>query len=53
MKTEDLMSIDEHHDEMEEIYYHHVIMDFVNLIEDYGFDKVINDFRRMMGENEW
>ncbi|CAB5194883.1 hypothetical protein UFOVP176_41 [uncultured Caudovirales phage] len=39
--------------DMEEAHYVHTINAFVLLIEGYGFEKVMSDFRRMMGEREW
>ena len=49
MKTEDLMSIDECHDELEEAHYYHVIDDFVELIVLYGQDKVMHDLKLAIG----
>jgi hypothetical protein len=36
-----------------EMHYYNTINDFVSLIEEYGFEKVMFDFRRMMGEKGW
>lgn len=38
---------------MEEMHYVNTINDFVSLIEVHGFDKVMFDFRRTMGEKDW
>jgi hypothetical protein len=37
----------------EEAHYHHVINDFVSLIEVYGWGKVIGDLREKMGNKSW
>jgi hypothetical protein len=37
----------------EEAHYHHVINDFVSLIEVYGWEKVIGDLRVKMGDIKW
>jgi hypothetical protein len=38
---------------MEEAHYHHVVNDFVSLIEVYGWEKVIGDLREKMGNTAW
>ena len=38
---------------MQESHYVHTINDFVSLIEEHGFDKVMNDLRKTMGERSW
>ena len=38
---------------MEEAHYHHVVNDFVSLIEVYGWEKVIGDLREKMGNTVW
>ena len=37
----------------EEAHYHHVMNDFVSLIEVYGWEKVIGDLRVKMGDIKW
>lgn len=53
LKSEDLMSIDEHQEALEEAHYIHTINAFVELIVLYGWDKVIGDLRQAMGEKQW
>lgn len=53
MKTEDMMSIDEHQEDLEEAHYIHTINAFVELIVVYGWDKVTSDLRAAMGEKKW
>jgi len=53
LKIEDLMSIDEHQEALEEAHYIHTINAFVELIVVYGYDKVIGDFRTAMGNKTW
>jgi hypothetical protein len=40
-------------DDMEEAHYHHVINDFVSLIEVHGWSNVILDLREAMGKKTW
>jgi chitinase len=47
-KTGDMFDID-----LKEAHYAHTINDFIGLIDEYGFETVMFDFRRMMGEREW
>ncbi len=47
--TEDVMSIDEHQEALEEAHYVHTMNAFVELIVVYGYDKVIGDLRTAMG----
>jgi hypothetical protein len=53
LKIEDLMSIDEHQEALEEAHYVHTINAFVELIVLYGWDKVTSDLRAAMGEKKW
>ena len=53
INTDDLMSIDEHHEMLEEAHYTHTINAFVELIVVYGYDKVIGDLRIAMSQKEW
>ena len=53
LNVDDLMSIDEHHEMLEEAHYTHTINAFVELIVVYGWDKVIGDLRQAMGEKQW
>jgi len=50
---EDVMSIDEHQEALEEAHYVHTINAFVELIVVYGYDKVIGDLRTAMAEKTW
>lgn len=38
---------------MEEAHYFHTVNAFVELIVVYGYDKVIGDLRKAMGEVKW
>ena len=51
--TEDMMSIDEHQEDLEEAHYFHTMNAFVELIVVYGYDKVIGDLRTAMAEKTW
>jgi len=51
--TEDVMSIDEHQEALEEAHYVHTMNAFVELIVVYGYDKVTSDLRTAMGEVKW
>jgi hypothetical protein len=51
--TEDVMSIDEHQEALEEAHYVHTMNAFVELIVVYGYDKVIGDLRTAMGNKTW
>ena len=51
--TEDMMSIDEHQEDLEEAHYFHTMNAFVELIIVYGYDKVIGDLRTAMGNKTW
>ena len=51
--TEDVMSIDEHQEVLEEAHYVHTMNAFVELIVLYGWDKVTSDLRSAMGEKQW
>jgi hypothetical protein len=51
--TEDVMSIDEHQEALEEAHYVHTMNAFVELIVVYGYDKVIGDLRSAMGNKTW
>ena len=51
--TEDVMSIDEHQEALEEAHYVHTMNAFVELIVVYGYDKVIGDLRTAMAEKSW
>ena len=51
--TEDVMSIDEHQEALEEAHYVHTMNAFVELIVIYGYDKVIGDLRTAMGNKTW
>ena len=51
--TEDVMSIDEHQEDLEEAYYIHTMNAFVELIVVYGYAKVIGDLRTAMAEKTW
>jgi len=51
--TEDVMSIDEHQEALEEAHYVHTMNAFVELIVVYGYDKVIGDLRTAMAEKTW
>jgi hypothetical protein len=53
LNVDDLMSIDEHHEILEEAHYIHTINAFVELIVVYGYDKVIGDLRIAMSQKEW
>lgn len=53
MDIEDMMSIDEHQEDLEEAHYFHTINAFVELIVVYGYDKVIGDLRAAMGNKTW
>jgi len=53
LTTEDLMSIDEHQEALEEAHYVHTMNAFVELIVVYGYDKVIGDLRTAMGNKTW
>ena len=53
INTDDLMSIDEHHEMLEEAHYIHTINAFVELIVLYGWDTVISDLRAVMAQKEW
>lgn len=50
---DNLMSIDEHQEDLEEAHYVHTINAFVELIVVYGWDKVTSDLRSAMGAKEW
>ena len=53
LTTEDVMSIDEHQEALEEAHYVHTMNAFVELIVVYGYDKVIGDLRTAMAEKTW
>lgn len=53
MKTEDMMSIDEHQEDLEEAHYVHTMNAFVELIVVYGWDKVTTDLVKTMGKKTW
>lgn len=53
MDIEDMMSIDEHQEALEEAHYVHTMNAFVELIVVYGYDKVIGDLRTAMGNKTW
>jgi hypothetical protein len=53
LTTEDVMSIDEHQEALEEAHYVHTMNAFVELIIVYGYDKVIGDLRTAMGNKTW
>ena len=53
MDIEDMMSIDEHQEDLEEAHYFHTMNAFVELIVVYGYDKVIGDLRTAMAEKTW
>lgn len=53
LNVDDLMSIDEHQEALEEAHYIHTVNAFVELIIVYGWDKVIGDLRQAMGEKTW
>ena len=53
LNVDDLMSIDEHNEMLEEAHYIHTINAFVELIVVYGYDKVIGDLRLAMSQKEW
>lgn len=53
LTTEDVMSIDEHQEALEEAHYVHTMNAFVELIVVYGYDKVIGDLRTAMAEKSW
>jgi hypothetical protein len=38
---------------MEEAHYHHVINDFVSLIDEHGWPKVIGDVRAKLVKRDW
>lgn len=53
MKTEDMMSIDEHQDDLEEAHYIHTINAFVELVIMYGSAKVLDDLdKALLGAKE-
>ena len=44
------------HDDLsmyEEAHYHHVINDFVSLIDEHGWPKVIGDVRAKLVQRDW
>ena len=53
MNTDDLMSIDEHQEALEESHYFHTINAFVELIVLYGWDTVMGDLKTTMREKQW
>jgi antitoxin component HigA of HigAB toxin-antitoxin module len=53
LNTDDLMSIDEHQEALEEAHYIHTINAFVELIVVYGYGKVIGDLRTAIGSKTW
>ena len=53
LSIDELMGIDEHHEDLEEAHYVHTVNAFVELIVVYGWDKVIGDLRSKMGEKTW
>jgi hypothetical protein len=50
LKIEDLMSIDEHHEELEEAHYFHTINALVELMVVYGFDTVMDSVLIKLGD---
>jgi hypothetical protein len=53
LSMDEIMSIDEHQEALEEAHYVHTINAFVELIVVYGYDKVIGDLRTAMGNKTW
>jgi hypothetical protein len=53
LSIDEVMSIDEHQEALEEAHYVHTMNAFVELIVVYGYDKVIGDLRTAMGNKTW
>jgi hypothetical protein len=53
LSMDEIMSIDEHQEALEEAHYVHTMNAFVELIVVYGYDKVIGDLRTAMGNKTW